>query len=185
MENKEKINDILMQENIKDSIERNIEFLIMMIPEIRTMIGFDHRHPHHHLDVYGHTIEALNYSSSDLEVRMALLLHDIGKPFSYQEGEIRHFYRHPEVSAQMTKQILERLEYDEDFINDVYYLVKEHDTPIEVDNLDNTMDLIKKRLEVQFADARAHHPDKIAKRLELLNEIKERIDRIEEREQCR
>lgn len=50
------------------------------------MIGFEHRHPHHHLDVRQHTLEAIrNLNSSDIELIMAGLLHDIGKPFSYQD----------------------------------------------------------------------------------------------------
>ena len=48
---------------------------------------------------------------------MAALLHDIGKPFSYQDEEVRHFHGHPEVSADMTEEILKRLGYSKDFID--------------------------------------------------------------------
>ena len=71
------------------------------------MIGFEHRHPHHHLDVWDHTLEVVkNITSQDLELKMAALLHDIGKPFSYQDEEVRHFHGHPEVSSKMSENIL-------------------------------------------------------------------------------
>ena len=141
------------------------------------MIGFDHKHPHHDLDVYNHTLKALSNSKKDLKIRMALLLHDIGKPFSYQdEGAIRHFYGHPNVSAKMSDTILKRLEYEEEFILDIIYLVKNHDNLIDTNNLDNDIDLVWKRLEMQYADAMAHKEDKIEKRLNILNKVKQKIN---------
>ena len=147
------LNEILLNGMLRE----NQEYVIEQIPELKPCVGFDHRHPHHHLDVWGHTLEVVeNIKSKDLEIRMAALLHDIGKPFSYQDEEVRHFHGHPEVSAKMTKEILKRMGYSETFIKDVIYLVSEHDTIIDVDNLDNTYEMILKRLELQYADARAH-----------------------------
>ena len=180
MHNKEKLNNILLDENVCKSINDNLDFILAVIPEILFIIGFEHKHPDHHLDVYNHTLKALESSPSDLVIRIALLFHYIGKRFSYQEKEgIRHFKGHPRVSAGMAKSILTRLNYDEQFILDVVYLVKTHDEPINVNKLDNDLVLVKKRLEMQFCDAKAHHPDKIEKRLKILNEIKEKLYNIE------
>ena len=44
------------------------------------------------------------------DIRLCLLLHDIGKPFSYQGEEVRHFRNHAAVSANMSKIILKRLD---------------------------------------------------------------------------
>ena len=174
---KSKIEECLTGTNAQELISENIEFLLTLLPEIKAMMGFEHKHPHHHLDVWEHTLEVLkNLNTKDLQLNMAALLHDIGKPFSYQDEEIRHFHGHPEASYKISQQILTRLRYDEDFIKGVLYLVITHDTPIEPNNLDNTWDMIYKRL--QYADAKAHHPDKIEKRLKLLNDIKERLDNI-------
>lgn len=170
---KSKIEESLTGNNVKELISENIEYLLTLIPEIKHMIGFEHKHPHHHLDVWQHTLEVLkNLNSKDLELNMAALLHDIGKPFSYQDEEVRHFHRHSEVSYKMTRQILTRLRYGENFIKRVSYLVETHDTIIEPNNLDNTLEMIHERLQLQYADAKAHHPDKIEKRIELLNDIK-------------
>lgn len=169
---KEKINEILLSSNISN----NMDFLLAVIPELRFMIGFDHKHPHHHLDVWNHTLEVVRNVDSDLELRMAALLHDVGKPFSYQEGSVRHFHGHPLVSARLTQNILERLGYDDGFIINVVYLVRMHDTPIDCENLDNDYELIQKRLQLQYADALSHHPDKVQQRLEKLDAIKTSLD---------
>lgn len=166
---KEKINEILLSGKVLE----NRDFLLTVIPELRFMVGFSHKHPHHHLDVWEHTLEVVrNVADKDLDVKLAALLHDVGKPFSYQEGEIRHFHGHPEVSATMTQNILSRLEYDEEFIRTVVYLVRMHDTPIDPENLDNDFSIVEKRLQLQYADALAHHPDKVQKRLDKLEVIK-------------
>lgn len=180
MEIKERLNNILLSENISKQINENLDFILSIIPEISFMIGFEHKNPYHVFDVYNHTLKALEYSKSNLVVRMALFLHDIGKPFSYQEIKgTRHFKDHQQISFKIAKVVLERLGYDEEFIKDVCYIVRYHDEKIDTNNLDANLDLIKKRLEVQFCDAMAHHPDKIEKRLKILNEIKEKLYNLE------
>lgn len=170
---RDKINSILLN----GQVENNMDYILKCIPEINPMIGFDHKHPYHHLDVWGHTLEAMRHLESfdDLEVDMAVLLHDIGKPSSCKEGEVRHFHGHPEVSYQMSLTILRRLGYDEDFVQNVCYLVKYHDDVIDLSNLDNTYPMLMKRLKVQYADAKAHHPDKVEKRTRVLNDISSKL----------
>lgn len=174
-----KLNTIL----VSGEIEENIDFLLENIPEIKPMIGFDQNHPCHFLDVWGHTVCAFHNLDSfdDIEVDMATLLHDIGKPFSYQDaenGRIRHFKGHPEVSFKMAGTILKRLGYDEKFMTDVCYLVRFHDDIIDPTALDNTIELVKKRLQVQYADAKAHSLIIVDKRLRELDKIKEQLSRI-------
>lgn len=180
---KTKLDEILMSENVPEAINKNMEYLEIIMPEIKNMIGFEHRHPHHHLDVWQHTLEVLrNLDSKDLELNMSALLHDIGKPFSYQDEEVRHFHGHPEVSFEMSKQILTRLGYDERFIQRVTYLVETHDTKIDPNNLDNRLEMVQKRLQLQYADARAHHPDKIQKRINFLDDINKQLQTLDKDE---
>lgn len=175
------IDKILTSENIVEAIDENMGILLSSIPEIKNMIGFEHRHPHHHLDVWQHTLLVMkNLDTKDLELNMAGLLHDIGKPFSYQDEEVRHFHGHPEISFEMAKQILTRLGYDKAFIDRVSYLVKTHDTIIDPNNLDNKFELVQKRLRLQYADAKAHNPDKVGKRIAFLDNIKNELKSIEE-----
>ena len=166
-----------------NSIEENQNTIIKYIPELKYMIGFEHKHPHHHLDVWNHTLMVLNNlnESDDIELKMAGLLHDIGKPFSYQDEEIRHFHGHAEVSKDICIEILQRFEYPKEFIKHVSYLVLKHDTPIDPNNLDTSYEMTKKLLTLQYADAKAHHPDKIKKRIDFLDNISNQLEEIVKR----
>lgn len=103
---KEKLYNILMKDDVVKSINDNLDDLLSLIPELKDMLGFEHKHPHHHLDVWNHTLHALSLSEKDFIIRLVLLLHDIGKPYSYQEGEVRHFKKHLTISVYMSFNIL-------------------------------------------------------------------------------
>ena len=167
---------ILMDSNVKESITSNLNCLIELIPEIKSMIGFEHKHPHHHLDVWEHTLYAISLSEKDFDLRLSLLLHDIGKPFSFsEENEIRHFYNHPYVSAKMAKSILTRLGFSNNYINRICYLIEFHDTPITEKDIDNNYDLIFTRFLMQKCDALSHNPEKLEKRKKYLESTKKLI----------
>lgn len=174
MTEREKLSEIIRF----GKIEENFDFVKKQIPEIIPMIGFEHKHPYHHLDVWNHTLAVVSeIKSTDLETKMAGFLHDIGKPFSYQDEEVRHFHGHPEVSCKMAEEILTRLGYDDEFIENVCYLVRTHDTTINPNHLDNSYEMVMKRLEIQYADAKAHAPDKVEKRIKLLDKISKAIQK--------
>lgn len=165
---KDKLYEILMVDDVVDSINSNIDVLFDMIPELEYMIGFQHNHPHHHLDVWNHTLLALSLSKQDFDTRVVLLLHDIGKPFSYQDDEVRHFHGHAEVSSNMSVGILNRLGFNSEEVDELTYLIKEHDTEITKEDIDTNLDLCIKRFGIQFCDALAHNPTKLKKRIEYL-----------------
>lgn len=170
-----KIYDILMSEEIIAEIKENMDFLLFYIPEINDMIGFLHKHPHHHLDVWDHTLYALSLSEKNFNVRLALLFHDIGKPHCFLEGDVRHFTNHHIESEKITRDILNRLEYEEEYINYICYLVYYHDIPISKKDIIENYDLSFERYLVQKCDALAHHPDKLEKRKKYINNIKNKL----------
>ena len=110
---KEILKEILMIENVVESIKENSSQLFSIIPELKAMVNFPHRHPHHHLNVWNHTLLALSMSPKDFEVRLALLLHDMGKPFCYQDEEVRHFRGHPKKSAEIVSIFLDFVGLDD------------------------------------------------------------------------
>ncbi|MBR3660884.1 MAG: HD domain-containing protein [Bacilli bacterium] len=169
------LQEILLSENVVDIINDNIYYLQQIIPEIKYCIGFDQNHPHHHLDVWEHTLLALSMSEKDFDIRLCLLLHDIGKPFSYQDEEVRHFKNHAKVSAEMSKEILQRLGYDEKYVSYICSLIEKHDTMIDDNNIKNNYEFYLKLFKIQKCDALAHHPDKLEKRKEYLDQLQKKL----------
>lgn len=164
--------EILSDENVVESINNNLDYLVKCIPEIKYMMGFEHKHPHHHLDVWQHTLLALSFSENDFDIRLTLLLHDIGKPFSFQEKDgIRHFNGHPKVSAVMSYDILKRIGFGEDYIQKICYYIKNHDNPISNKLIENNYNDAIFLYKIQKCDALAHHPEKLEKRKQYLKKI--------------
>lgn len=167
------LKNILMSEDVVTNINSNISVLTYLMPEIRDMIEFEHKHPKHHLDVWDHTLLALSLSKRDFEIRLCLLLHDIGKPHSYQEGEIRHFKGHPKVSSNMSRNILKRLEFDTNFIDKMCYLIENHDNPIKHSDILANFNISFERYLIQYCDQLAHNPDCLEKKIKYLNDTLE------------
>ena len=88
----------------------------------------------HHLDVLGHSLEALNqlvqgFPDAGMALRWATLLHDVGKPDTkiYDEtGAYYHFYGHDKLGAKLTKSILTRLRQPAVLIKHAVGLVRYH-----------------------------------------------------------
>ncbi len=89
---------------------------------------------HRHKDVYEHTLIVveqameLEDSGTDLVLRMAALLHDIGKPRTrkFEPGGGVSFHHHELVGAKMTRKRLRELKYSKEFVDDVSRLVELH-----------------------------------------------------------
>ena len=101
----------------------------VIVPELEPCMGFDQHNFHHTKDVWGHTLAALREEKSgDADLRLALLLHDIGKPaaFTLDENSTGHFYGHAEKSAELTDRILLRLRFDNAAREEITALVAMH-----------------------------------------------------------
>ena len=181
----DKLYNILMADDIVTSVNDNLGDILNLIPELKNIIGFEHKHPHYHLDVWNHTLLALSYSPKDFDIRLVLLLHDIGKPFSYQEGEVRHFRGHPKMSAIISFDILKRLKFNKDEIFKLCYLIEQHDTPITDEEITNDKELAIIKFKIQCCDALAHNPSKLEKRIKYLLDINKKIYFEKERDKCK
>ena len=83
----------------------------------------------HRYDLFHHLLYACDAAPRDnLVVRLAALLHDLGKPQTMDrtpEGAI-HFHRHEELSARLAEKILRRLRFPNQVVKRVSHLVAQH-----------------------------------------------------------
>jgi poly(A) polymerase len=105
-----------------------------VLPEL-PMLKLEIDEHHHHKDVYEHTLTVLEQAIAfedrlggpNLVIRLAALLHDIGKPktASIPGGGVS-FHHHEVVGARMAKARLKALRFDNETIDSVYTLVFLH-----------------------------------------------------------
>lgn len=112
------------------AILQKLGLLKHFIPELEEGIGCIQGGAHKY-DVYEHLLHALQHAADKkwpLEIRLAALFHDIGKPKTRRTGikKAYTFYGHEVIGARMTKKILERMKYPKDTIELVTNLVRYH-----------------------------------------------------------
>ncbi len=132
---KERIRDeltkILMTPNAAKGIIllEELDLLRYVLPELREGIGVG-QNKHHIYTIFEHNVRALDYAAREnysLVVRMASLLHDVGKPkVKGGVGADATFYQHEYVGARMAVKALDRLRFSKDFVEQVAHLVRMH-----------------------------------------------------------
>jgi tRNA nucleotidyltransferase (CCA-adding enzyme) len=101
--------------------------LEMVFPELVDCVGVDQPGGYHKWDVFDHTMVCVDNAPRRLEVRLAALLHDVGKPQTRElvkDGAT--FYGHDRLSTQMTVEALRRLRYPNEIIEQVSKQVSRH-----------------------------------------------------------
>ena len=108
------------------------DYFLPEVPKLKLEID-EH---HHHKDVYEHSLTVLEQAigleqrlgGPNLTLRLAALLHDIGKPKTKQliAGGGVSFHHHEVVGARMCKERLKKLRFDNHLINDVAKLTFLH-----------------------------------------------------------
>ncbi len=132
---KERIRDeltkLLMAEGAVQGIVDMQKFglLKFVFPELEEGIGVG-QNKHHIYTVYEHNLKSFAYAveqNFSFEVRLASLLHDVGKPRTKRgEGPDSTFYGHQVVGERMALKMLDRLRFGKETVEKVALLVREH-----------------------------------------------------------
>ncbi len=106
-----------------------------ILPELTLGMGMQQRKDFHKYDVFEHTLMTVKYA--DKEIRLAALLHDVGKPKVYlQSGR---YVGHDKEGYALTEDILVRLKYSTRVINEIKRLVLNHMFDLKMDAKENTI----------------------------------------------
>jgi poly(A) polymerase len=140
----ERVRDELVRILATDNPRPGIEILVetgvadLVLPEIPALRLEADEHAHHK-DVYQHTLTVVEQAideehkrfsgaEPDVVLRLAALLHDIGKPATrkFEAGGVVTFYHHDVVGAKLAKKRLSKLRFDNDTISAVCLLIELH-----------------------------------------------------------
>ncbi len=140
----ERVRDELSKLLLADAPRAGLELLVesglaeLVVPEIPALRLEADEH-HHHKDVYQHSLtvleQAIGYEKErhpgeapDLVLRLAAILHDIGKPATrrFEPGGAVSFYHHDVVGAKLAKKRLTALRFDKATIEAVARLIELH-----------------------------------------------------------
>jgi putative nucleotidyltransferase with HDIG domain len=118
-----KLIELAPRPSIGFDLMRETGLLPFVLPELAEGIGVE-QNVYHAYDVFGHGMHTIDATPpGDLLLRIAALLHDVGKPRT-KEGP--HFYRHEVVGAEMVRGLLERLRFPGETVERAERLVRQH-----------------------------------------------------------
>jgi len=112
-------------------VAQKLGILKYIIPELEEAIGIDQNQAHSY-DVFEHLLRSMQHAADknwDFDVRLAALLHDIGKPASRRWSDEKKdwtFHGHEVIGAKMAAKILKDLRFSRETIDTVVSLIRWH-----------------------------------------------------------
>jgi tRNA nucleotidyltransferase (CCA-adding enzyme) len=165
----------------------------VFLPEFDLMMRTPQNNPHHAYTVGVHTVKVMENIKADKVLRLAALLHDVGKPATRKTGDngIDHFYGHPKVGVDISKDIFNRLKFDNETKRKVCTLVGCHDWIIESSDIHIRKEIHRigeeafpDIFELNRADILGQGKYRMEEKLELLDRVRKAYDEVMERKEC-
>ena len=184
---------LLAGKNAGDILRRYPDVFCQFWPQLGPLVTLEQHNPWHCWGGWEHTVRAVEAAPANVTLRLAMLLHDIGKPAckSTDERGIDHFYGHPAVSAQLADQMLWALKFDNKTRERVVLLVERHDAqlPPESQVIRRWLNRLGPEaffqlLDVKRADGMGQAPEKVRDRMAELDGIRVKAERILAERQC-
>ena len=165
----------------------------VVLPEFDAIMNCDQKDALHEESVGEHTLKSLLNVEADKVLRLTMLFHDFGKPMTHSRTEegITRFFGHPDIGADLSREIMRRLKFDNDTTDKVKKLTAVHD--LFVRNAPNRVrrcmskvgkDLFPYFLKVRRANILAWKEDAQEKALAELQELETIYEGILERAEC-
>jgi len=176
-------------------------FMTRLVPEVMKMSGVEQVGRHHHKDVLIHSLKVMQNvvnTSPDPIVRLAGLLHDVGKPrtkrFEPQIGWT--FHGHEVVGARIVEQIARRLCIGNDESLRLTKLVRLHMRPVNLTDegvtdsairrlMVDAADILDEQLVLCRADITTANPRLVERYLTNFNEMADRMGDVAARDRMR
>lgn len=166
----------------------------MIIPEWDEM----HMPQNNKYHIYYADIHSINVlldvaDSNDIVLKLAAFLHDIGKPKCKVKGNdgYYHYYNHEEIGAKMSENILKRLGFNNNIIENVVELIRYHDQPVMASERNVKRWLSKmsegkfrRLLRLKIADAKAHDPKCAAILIKNISDVEDVLNKVIEESKC-
>ena len=184
---------LMVGQSVGNILRQYPDVFCQFCPQLGPLVGLEQHNPWHCWGGWEHTIHAVEAAPADVTLRLAMLLHDIGKPAckSTDENGIDHFYGHPAVSAKLADEMLRALKFDNKTRERVVLLVERHDVQIPpkgqvIRRWLNRLgpEAFFQLLEVKRADSMGQAYEKVKDRLTELDEIKAKAEQILAEKQC-
>jgi len=175
---------------------RKSGLLKIAIPELLDGYGVE-QNKYHRYDVYYHNLYTCDAATEkDYRIRLAALLHDIGKPYAKKEIKENEkgskksvFYNHEIIGATIAKIIMKRLKFSNADVNFVTHLIRNHMFHYTENWTDGAVRRFLRKIGIENLDAlfELRKADRIGNGLKrgesnAIKRFKERIEKIIEQE---
>ena len=185
---------LLCGANAAGVLREYADVVALIIPPCAAMFGFEQHNPYHDRDVWEHTLGVVQAVPPVTVMRLAALLHDVGKPlcFTVDESGRGHFYGHETIGADIVRHVLDSyIRVDRHTGERVLFLVEHHGEPILPDRKIMRRRLarygeepLRQLIALHRADTAGQAADAISERPAELEEAERLLDALVEESAC-